>query len=307
MKKKFDDQYNMLLAVETQFDTNAPIWTSNIPISDAKTALSGLIDQITTVARQQKVTSTGMTMDKAALRTDLETKGIFLSSALSGYASANAGQVHLFKNVHIAKSEFAKLRGADLLETIDNLKDAAISVMENLAPYGVTAATLTELTATRVALHEILKMPEQIISDRKDATDAIPVLLHQATALLEKTMDNLIETLRAVEPHFVNVYFNVRKIHNTGERTLSLETTVLDATNNIPLAKVHIEIVGQNIKRISTEKGQNRVQNLKEGNYTLSVNHLGFVPQMIPFMVISGETTQIVIEMQKEVSEILSN
>jgi len=304
MEKPQIDQLNMLLAVENHFDSNASVWTSIIPISDCKTAFSAKIDEITAAAAVQRENSTGATLDKAELRADLEAKGFFVSSAVGAYASVNPTHNQLNKKTNITKTEFDRFRGPELLNVIDNLNTAAMSVIENLAPYRVTQTTLTELVAARVAFHDIMELPEAVTSNRKDATDIIPVLLHQAVWMLDNTMDKLVEVLRAPQPQFVNVYFIDRKIHHTGARRLSLEITTLNANNNAPLADAHLEVVGKGIKRISSQTGLNRVQNLQEGNYTLSVSCLNFVPQMIPFTIMSSETTQLVIEMQKEVAKV---
>jgi len=305
MKKTQIDQHNMLLAVENYFDSNASIWTSNIPISDCKTAFSAKLDQIMAAATQQSENSTGVTIDKNILRKDLEEKAFFISSAICGYASVNPGHTKLSKTVYITKTDLSKIGTDPLLVYIENLNAAAITVMENLEPYGVTQATLTNLMAARAAFFDIMNTPKDVVSNRKDATELIPVLLHEAIAMLDNTMDKLIEALRPTERQFVDVYFLERKIHHIGVHTLSLEITTLNANDNTPLNDAHIEVVGKGIKRISNESGRNRVQNLVEGNYTLSVNRLGFVPQMIPFMIISGETTQLVIEMQSVLEEVI--
>jgi len=300
MQKEQVNRYNMLLTVEFHFDDNAPIWTSNIPISDVKTALSNIIDQITAAATQQGKNSTGTTKNKALLRTDLEEKGLFLSEALSAYAAANHGQDIMYDEVHIPKSTFPRFREDELLVKIENLNASALLVLENLEPYGVTQQTLTDMMAAREAFFQITRRPVEIASSHKTATDIIPTLLNQAEALLDNQMDNLVGVLKATQPEFVSTYFNDRKIHHIGVRTLSLEILTLDASTNSPLAEAHIEIVGKGIKRISSDKGQNRVQNLLEGYYTLSVSHPDFVSQTIPFTIITHETTQLVIEMQKQ-------
>jgi len=305
MKKVQIDQYDMLLAVEDHFDVNASDWTSNIPISDAKTALSGQIDALTTEIGLQLQKSTGVTEDKAALRNDLEEKGFILSAALSSYAATNPGMKEMYRNVHFPKSDFPKFREAELIDNISHLNDEAVKVIENLAPYGVTEATLTELLVANDAFRKIKNKPKEVISNRKDATDDIGVMLRQAVSLLDDQMDSLVEMLRATYPQFVSVYFNERHTHSTGHHAFSLTITTLDANTNAPLAKADIEIIGKGIKRVSSDRGYNRVQNLQQGNYQLSISRPGFASQVIPFIIISGETTQLVIEMQSVLTRVL--
>jgi len=299
MNKKQVDQYNMLLTVEFHFDNNAPIWTSNIPVSDVKTAFSAKIDEINEAALQQSENSKGATKDKAELRKNLEEKGFFVSAAISAYAAANPGKNQLYNEVHIAKSTFLLFRTPELLTRIEELNNAAMTVIENLEPYGVTQQILTDMMTARDAFLHITRLPEEITTLRKGATENIADLLHEASSLLENQMDNLMEVLRTTQPDFVKAYFNDRIIHHIGERRLSLEILTLDAATNTPLAEAQIEIVGKGIKRISSEKGLNRVQNLQEGYYTLTVSRVKFEPQTIPFAIVNGETTQLVIELQR--------
>jgi len=302
MNKRQFDQYNMLQAVENHFDKNETIWNSDILISNAKADLSLTLEQISAAASAQMNLSTGATEDKAALRKDLETKAFFISTALSAYATLNPGLKELYQTVYISKTELSRFRGPDLLYFIEGLHEAAESVVGNLAPFRVTEVVLIELIVSREAFYDIMKKPATIVSNRKDATEAIADLLRQAISILDNPMDKLMELMRPEQPHFVNVYFMDRKIHHISKRSMSLEITTLNAIDKTPLADAKIEVVGKKIKRISSEKGLNRVQNLKEGSYILSISRENFVSQMIPFIIIRGETTQVVVELE-EVAE----
>jgi len=297
MNKRQQSQLNMLETVANHFKMHETIWSSNVLISDTKTALSAKIDQIMEAATQQRDTSEGATLDKAFLRKGLEAKALFVSEAICAYTSLNPGQGQLYQTVFITKSRLTKTRESDLLYYVDCLHDAALGVLENLSPYGVSTATITDMMTVRTDFYEMTKTTAAVVANRKEATADVSVLLHEAIALLDDTMDRLLGVLRASEPDFVNIYFMERRIHHVGTRTMSLEITTVNAVDNTPLAEAKIEVVGTKIKRISTAKGQNRVQNLKEANYILSVSHPDFVPQMIPITIISGKTTKVVVEL----------
>jgi len=306
MKKVQYDRYSMLHAVENHFDSNTEIWSANIPVSEIKTALSAKTREIAEAAVVQSTDSTGATIDKARLRGDLERKGFFVCSVLRAYANLNPSIDQLYKRLQITKSGFAKLRENDLLIAVDDLDAAAASIIEALAPFGVTQATLDELMAARIAFHNIMNRPDEVTGNRRSATKLIAQLLQEGVTLLEGQMDHIMEVFRDTEPQFFNVYFSDRKIHRTGSRKLSLEIRTLNAATNTPLANANIEVVGHDIKRISNQSGLNRVRNLKEGHYSLSVSLPDFVPQTIAFSVVSGKTTELVVEMEEEVSKMQS-
>jgi len=305
MNKRQVNQYNMLLSVEYHLEENAEIWSSNILISDAKTALSAKIEEITEAARHQQHTSTGATKNKKSLRKDLEEKALFISTALCAYIYLNREHSQLYKAAYITKSKLLQFREADLLLYVEGLNDAAVSVLGNLGTFGITEATIAGLMAARTAFYDMMNTPGDIADARKEATASVSALMQKAIAILDNNLDPIIRLIKAEVPDFVNVYFKDRKIHSIGTRTISLEILTLDAANKTPLAEAQIEVVDHHIKRISSPKGKNKVQNLKEGYYTLSVSHPDFVSQMIPFTIISGQTTQLVIELEG-VSETLS-
>jgi len=307
MNKRQNSQLDMLQAVENHFNINAIIWNSNPVIADAKTTLSSKINQVMDMAGKQKENSTGVTIDKALLRKEFENKAFFISAAIRAYISLNPGHQELYQTVFVTKTGLSAMRESDLLYYVERLQEAAESILENLAPYGVTEATIAGLMGARTAFFDTMRMPKEIVTRRKEATEAASVLLHQAIALLDVTMDNLMEALREAQAHFVRVYFTVRKIHNISKRSMSLEITTVNAVDKTPLSDAKIEVVGKKIKRISSENGLNKVQNLKEGYYTLLVTHPDFVSQKIPFTIISGETTKVVVEMEEEDSKAQSS
>jgi len=298
MNKKQNDNLSMLHGVQNHFNVNTAIWSSNIPISDVKTALSAKLEQIAQAALMQSTDSTGATIDKARLRSDLEAKGFFVCSVLRAYANLNPGY-QLYKRLQITKAGFVRFRENDLLVAIDDLDAAAAPIIEFLVPFGVTQSTLDELMAARAAFHNIMNRPDEITGNRKNATLLITQLLKEAVALLEGKMDHMMEIFRSTEPQFFNVYFNDRAIHHIGRRKMSLLITTIDADGSTPLAKAEIEVVGHGIKRISNKSGLNRVQNLKEGHYTLSVSHQDFASQMIPISIIHGETTKVMVSLRQ--------
>jgi len=302
MNKRQSDQINMLIAVENHFDNSPTIWGSNVPISELKTALSAKINQVMEAGTKQRHTSKGATMDKKLLRKDLVAKALSVSTAVSAYISLNSEHRELYKTVFITQSNLVLFREAELLLYIEGLHEAALLLLENLGPFGVTESTLTDLMGARAAFYDIMKTPATIASNRAEVTKSLADLLRQGIALLDNTMDGLVKGLRTSEPDFVNVYFMDRKIQRTGTHTRSLEITTVNAMDKSPLAGVQIEVVGKKIKRISGEKGQNRVKNLKEGYYTLSVSHPDFVSQLIPFAIVNHETTKLVVELEEEVS-----
>ena len=298
MQKTQIDQYDMLLTVENHLEDNPTLWSGNVPLTAAKTQFSAKIDEIAVEVAIQLLNPVGITIDKANLRSDLQNKGFALSSAISAYAAAAPGKNDLYNRVHFVKSDFDRFREAELLGVITNLHREATIEIANLAPYGITAATLTALLAANNAFGAIMKNPNAAIAKRKAATDRIAVLLPEAITLTETRLDNLIEGLSATQPQFAQIYSNVRALNSTQTNPLSLTITTLRAVTNEPIANAVIEIIGEGITRVSSDRGYNTVQNLVAGPHRIEVSHPNFVTQTVSFTIVSGETTELVVSLE---------
>ena len=102
------------------------------------------------------------------------------------------------------------------------------------------------------------------------------------------------------EPEFVDIYYNVRAINDTAINPLSVTITTLEAGTQQPIANAQLEIVGEGITRVSSERGYNTVQNLVAGPHNLSATHPNFEPQTLHFTVVSGETTELLVQMVRK-------
>jgi hypothetical protein len=298
MQKTQIDQYDMLLTVENHFDDNTTAWNANVPITAAKTLLSAKIDAIAIQVALQLVNPTGATADKTNQRANLETKGLALSAALSGYAASTAGKTDLYNRVYFTPNDFYKFREAELIGIITNLHREATAELANLAPFGVTAATLTALLTANNAFGAIMKNPNEAIARRKSATDKIAVLLPEAITILETRLDNLIVALNGSQPQFTSIYNTVRVLNKTGTNPLSLTVSTLEDVTNQPIANAQLEIVGEGITRVSSDRGYNTVQNLVSGPHQLTVTHPNYVTQTVSFTIVSGETTELIVLLQ---------
>lgn len=296
MEKRQIDQYDMLLSVENHFDDHAALWSTNIPISAAKTEFSGKLDTLATQVALQLQNPTGVTVEKNTARKNLEDFAFRISAAVRGYAS-QANLQDLYRRVDIARSDLQRFRDAELVGVVSNLVEAAQGVVAQLENFGVTADDLEELGDANTAFGTLMKNPAAAIAKRKAATDKIAILLPPLMDFLTQRMDNLIVAISSAQPEFVDIYNNVRAVNDTATNPLSLTITTLEANTTVPVVHAQLEIVGEGITRVSGERGYNRVQNLVAGNHTLQVEHPNFVSQSIPFTTVTGETTELVVQM----------
>jgi len=293
------DQYDMLLAVENHFDDHLTLWNTNAPITATKTLISSKIDALAEQVALQLLNPTGVTIDKNNARINLENQVFTLSSALSGYANIS-NKMELYQKVRYTKTDLVRYRDAELLGIATNLHRDATTELGNLAAYGVNASVLANFLTAINTFGTVMKNPTEAIAKRKSATEKIAIMLPEIIELLTNRMDHLVVMLQATQSAFVSTYNNVRALNSTAVNPLSLTITCLNKATNEPIPNVQLEIVGEGINRISSERGYNTIQNLVSGSHQISATHPNFKTQTLTFNIVSGETTELVIELETE-------
>lgn len=297
MLKPQRDNYNMFLTVEGYFNKHPEAWNTNEPVTQAKTDLSNLLKQLSVQLGIQLENSTGITEEKRKLRKQLEQQAYIISSGASAYA-LRTSNFDFYAKIYFSKSYFFLLRDAELQSVCTNLvKDCAVEI-ENLLTYGITPALLVTLTDNTTAFANLMRAPKESIRKRMSATKAIAVLTTKIATLLTKEMDSLMVGLSTTAPEFVSVYKNIRRLKKAGKTKLSLTTTVVDAILHTPIEEAHLRVIGTKIKRKSSTKGYNTIKNLPEGKYEISVSHSNYNSIVLPFTVVQGVTTKLVLALQ---------
>jgi len=298
MTKPQIDQYNMLLTVENLLDDNVSIWNANLPISTTKTLFSSKLDALANQVALQLVNPTGITEEKNNVKIDLINKAFVIASACCSFASAT-NKPELYSKCNLTRTNLEKFKEAELIGVCTNIQTDALAHVALLAPYGVTAVIINSLQSSITAFSAITRNPVTAIAKRATATTEIAKMLPEIIKLVETRLDKDLVALSLSQPVFYETYNNVRYINSSPTTTMSLTTTVLEKDTNIPIPNVNLEIVGEGINRISSERGYNTVLNLVSGPHTISANHPNYVSQSVPFTIVSGETTELVIVLEK--------
>jgi len=138
--------------------------------------------------------------------------------------------------------------------------------------------------------------------------------LFKANNQLLLEMDQLAEILIESQPATYRAYKAARKVVKTAKRIKSVTGKITELGTNLPLKGVTIAFYanGQelkaaensNIKPIvvkkSAKKGGFIDSTLTDGSYLAKVMRTGYKPQSITVVIRSGETTRLMVEMEKE-------
>jgi hypothetical protein len=298
MNKDQEDTLNMYEATNDVLQSNAAIWTPNVPFNAAVGELEDGIADIGDLRDQQEADTTGITEDKDERRTTLEEKTYTIGSVISFYASTT-GNRDLLKKVNFGKSELSKARDNELPGMSDQVHQAAVDNAAAILPYGVTALMTAALKTAIDNYVDYISKPRAAVSETSAATEQLPNVFENTDKLLEERIDKGMELFKAANPDFYAQYFIAREIINSPTQKRSLMVHVENGVTHIPIEHVKI-IVDSAINRRSSQNGNSWVQNLGEGGHTLTASLPGYADVIQNFNVISGETTKITLNMQPE-------
>lgn len=146
--------------------------------------------------------------------TALGDSALTLAGIIRAHAAA-ARLPDLAREVELAPGSFDRLRKNHRPLVAQKVHDTAERVLADLAPYGVTAATLTDFQARIEAAHEAVTKPRARIAARRNATVRLAELFRETTALLDDEIDSLLFPLRASNPSFYAEYTSTRHVART--------------------------------------------------------------------------------------------
>lgn len=146
-------------------------------------------------------------------------------------AVANVARDHamhdLLQVVRVGRTAFRHLRRSHRIWIAQRVHDAALSVLDRLGVYGVTAESLASFLARITAAAEGVHMPRTTVVAKKAATEHLVSLFQATDALLRDEIDRLVIRLRKVQPEFYAGYRSARRIVDVrGRRAGNGETTI---------------------------------------------------------------------------------
>jgi len=297
MTKDQEDILNMYEAVSDVLQTHNAVWSGNVPFSDAVAELNDNIDDIGDLRDQQEADITGVTDDKDQKRKSLQDQTYTVGSIIVFYASTN-NKRDLLKKVNFTQSALSKARDNELPGMSEQVHQAAVDNAAVLAPYGISAAIITNLEAAIADFVKYISKPRAAQSETSAATEQLPKVYDDTDKLLEERLDKGMELFKAIDIDFYTQYFNARIIVNSPTQKRALEVKFVDDATGNPIAHVRVT-VDTTIHRRSSLKGNIRVQNLTEGAHSLKTSLPGYADATQDFNVISGETTKIEVRLVK--------
>lgn len=140
----------------------------------------------------------------------------------------------LAEAVLFRRSALQRNRPAERIWLAHRVHETALSVLDGLAPYGVTAERLAELQARIEAAAEGAGTMRTAVTARRAATEGLRELFRDTDAMLRMELDPLVERLRPTQPQAFASYRAAREIvHRRGSRATGAESPAVVPTPEV--------------------------------------------------------------------------
>jgi hypothetical protein len=285
------------MVVRDYLNKNAAV-TATLPnYEDLFAALSDDIIQINDICRQQELDKKGLAITKKSLKYNLIALAMDISLKTVAYAEFMQNN-ELSAEIRYTKTELMRCPDTVLHDRAQIIYQRADAIAPALIPYGVTASQLADLLILMNAYYISIPKPRLGITDKKQATDYLPVIFGQVDRVLHQ-IDILIDVLRYSNKEFYSAYKTARKIVDNGHRKMALKGNVCDSDTGKELHGATLIITRdvdngnpqtehkKYIKK-TAKKGGFYIKCMPQGTYNIQITKPGYITGIFTMHVTVG-------------------
>ena len=192
-------------------DDNNSVWSGTPPFAEAVTRVKAGIDAIDAASDAQEKPTTGLTVDKAQLRSDLEDKTLKIAGQLAALAAKNQ-KGDLAAQVRVTRSSLDQLGDLDLEQTAERIGLLANLNFGALADYGILPADVTALDTARTAFVKTKAVPREAVAQRKTQNESLSQLIANVRSIFRNEIDKMMSPFKKSNPDFYRGYIAVRVV-----------------------------------------------------------------------------------------------
>ena len=276
MNKVKEARLNMFDAVIAYCNNNAATVASIPAFQSAFTNFQNAVSGIHLTAQQEADVIIGITADKAQLRLNLCKQTAELAAVVFAFASSSSNN-ELKEKVNFSFSNLKRLKDKSLIAACTNIRDSAQANLAGLAPYGVTATSITDFQNAIDAYAAKTSSPRNAVSQRSYYKQSLNDLFSQASNILRTQLDKMIVQFKATNESFYQVYKNNRMIVEPATSATQIIGRVMSAGNNEPVVGATVQFVSNGLSDITNANGNFILKSAPVGTQSIKITKEGFV------------------------------
>ena len=299
MKSKQEAKLSMYDAVITYCDANAAI-TGAIPaFGTALTAFKTSVTALRVTAQKEADVISGVAMDKFQAKKDLSQMAATTAAAVYALAAA-AGDNELKEKVNFSVSDLQRFKDELLTSNCQNIHDLANANIAALAPYGITAGTLSALNTEIANYAAVVPAPRNAASLRSAYSETLVIQFKEADEILKNQLDKIAGQFKTPAPEFYITYKNNRIILDPATSATKVEGNVRQFETINPIVGAQLDAEGTAYSTLTDAQGDYSLKIPVPGTYNIIFKHENFKELIRENIVVTlGQATKLNVEMEK--------
>ncbi|MEZ5084331.1 MAG: carboxypeptidase regulatory-like domain-containing protein [Bacteroidales bacterium] len=296
-----ENKFTMYEATMAIMDEYEAIWTTVAAVSDITSKITNIITDIGNFRQIQVADTTGITIDKNAIKEDLIQATLKVINGLVAYAVVNDDN-ELRNRVNYTRSDLEYSRENILVDKARLIYETALPLAADLVAYLVAQEDIDAITNLLKDFEQALPEKRLAVTQSKYSTEAIRDKFREADGLLRNKLDKLILIFQPANPEFVSRYFNARIIIDLGIRHTTNKTIISGLVENKatqqPLSGVNVWILDKGLNCTTGPNGRFSIEVPEGGTYTVKAEKTGYATYTHdPVTIQKGTEAQIEIEL----------
>jgi hypothetical protein len=222
MNRHETNKFNMGNSVAAQFNDSPQIISEYRIFQGPVGRLKLTLTDIAEIDKQYQHATGGKTATKTNAEDDLLEDLMPVKSALYALGSSSNNEP-LKALTRDSEWELKKMRDTDFLNKAVSIKEEAVKLLTDIAPYKITTEVLTELQGKIDAFKGGLDGQDTGIADRSALRKQLSAKFDELDKIFEEELDQLIELIRKSNKLFYDKYITARGIRDLGGRKKTAE------------------------------------------------------------------------------------
>jgi hypothetical protein len=270
MTSKQEAKLNMFRATQKHCADNATIVATIPAFQAAVNSLNAIISSIVATTQQEDLVTKGITIDKAEAKKTLCQLAADVAAPIIAFAASNNNN-QLMQEVNFSYTELFRSKDDQLAPRCKNIHDAALANLAALAPYGISAATVTTLQASIDNYQAAVPTPRNAAAQKITIRTNLKNLIKEADTVLKLQMDKTIVALKTSNPDFVTTYKSNRVILDPSKTSTSLKGVIQSSADNSFIDSATILLDPTGATTTTNKLGQYEIKPVTAGTYTVIV------------------------------------
>lgn len=292
LTKNQAQEYNRFKKLAIFLGAQTSVYSSFAPFATEVTDFNTNFQNLENLIPEKTENASGVTTDKTGLKHETATDLSLVCRKTRAYA-IRFNQPQLAAQTNTYDSKIFRMKDADILAYATSIVNLLTPLLTNpdYIPYGVTAASLSAITALATSFNKLIGVAKQDDSGNTIANNAIDNAINVLHGNIN-SFDLLIDEFEAGNPGFVQGYHINSTIDRVGIRHSGIEGIVRNINGEaIPNAKVHLD--GTTKAVVTDLMGTYRLARITPDDYMVVVSADGYAPHQELHHISSGKIDEL--------------